>query len=135
MSGALRKADEDSTNFALDDPTLLLREDVLTDPRPLYDELRRRAPVWQLPGQETYLVSDPDLVRDAVGRAKEFSSNLVSIVLIIGMDRTPKGRIWGCWTGTGDKKDGYFLLATSDDGGATWTSNGPPARTTASAST
>ena len=80
MSGALRKADEDSTNFALDDPTLLLREDVLTDPRPLYDELRRRAPVWQLPGQETYLVSDPDLVRDAVGRAKEFSSNLVSLL-------------------------------------------------------
>ncbi len=40
--------------------------------------------------------------------------------MIIGMDRTPKGRIWGCWTGTGDKKDGYFLLATSDDDGATW---------------
>jgi predicted neuraminidase len=40
--------------------------------------------------------------------------------MIIGMDRTPKGRIWGCWTGTGDKKDGYFLLATSDDGGSTW---------------
>ena len=37
--------------------------------------------------------------------------------MIIGMDRTPKGRIWGCWTGTGDKKDGYFLLATSDDDG------------------
>jgi predicted neuraminidase len=40
--------------------------------------------------------------------------------MIIGMDRTPKGRIWGCWTGTGDKKDGYFLLATSDNGGVTW---------------
>jgi 2-keto-3-deoxy-L-rhamnonate aldolase RhmA/predicted neuraminidase len=40
--------------------------------------------------------------------------------MILGMDRTPKGRIWGCWTGTGDKEDGYFLLATSDDDGATW---------------
>jgi len=40
--------------------------------------------------------------------------------MILGMDRTPKGRIWGCWTGTGDKADGYFLLATSDDGGAAW---------------
>lgn len=40
--------------------------------------------------------------------------------MIIGMDRTPKGRIWGCWTGTGDKKEGYFLLATSDDEGAKW---------------
>jgi hypothetical protein len=40
--------------------------------------------------------------------------------MIIGMDRTPKGRIWGCWTGTGDKPDGYFILATSDDDGASW---------------
>jgi predicted neuraminidase len=40
--------------------------------------------------------------------------------MIIGMDRTPKGRIWGCWTGTGDRADGYFLLATSDNGGETW---------------
>lgn len=40
--------------------------------------------------------------------------------MIIGMDRTPKGRLWGCWTGTGDKPDTYFLLATSDDDGASW---------------
>lgn len=40
--------------------------------------------------------------------------------MIIGMDRTAQGRIWGCWTGTGDKADGYFLLATSDDDGETW---------------
>jgi predicted neuraminidase len=40
--------------------------------------------------------------------------------MVLGMDRTPKGRIWGSWTGTGDKPDGYFLLATSDDGGQTW---------------
>ena len=26
--------------------------------------------------------------------------------MIIGMDRTPKGRIWGCWTGTGDAEAG-----------------------------
>lgn len=69
-----------AADFDLDDPTLLLREDVLADPRPLYDTLRRRAPVWQLPGQGTYLVSDPSLVRDAVGRPKEFSSNLVSLL-------------------------------------------------------
>jgi predicted neuraminidase len=40
--------------------------------------------------------------------------------MIIGMDRTPKGRIWGCWTGTGDRASGYFLLATSEDGGDSW---------------
>lgn len=40
--------------------------------------------------------------------------------MILGMDRTPNGRIWACWTGTGDRPDGYLLLATSDDGGRTW---------------
>jgi predicted neuraminidase len=49
-----------------------------------------------------------------------FQDEARSGAMIIGMDRTPKGRIWGCWTGTGDKKDGYFLLATSDNGGANW---------------
>jgi hypothetical protein len=50
----------------------------------------------------------------------EFQDEARPGAMIIGMDRTPKGRIWGCWTGTGDKADGYFILATSDDGGATW---------------
>jgi len=50
----------------------------------------------------------------------EFQDDARPGAMIIGMDRTPKGRIWGCWTGTGDKRDGYFLLATSDDGGTTW---------------
>lgn len=67
-------------DFDLQDPALLLRDDVIADPRPLYDALRRRAPVWQLPGQQTYLVSDPALVRDAVARPAELSSNLVSLL-------------------------------------------------------
>jgi predicted neuraminidase len=50
----------------------------------------------------------------------EFQDDARGGAMIIGMDRTPKGRIWGCWTGTGDKPDGYFLLATSDDDGMTW---------------
>jgi len=50
----------------------------------------------------------------------EFQDDARPGAMIIGMDRTPKGRIWGCWTGTGDKRDGYFLLATSDDGGNSW---------------
>jgi predicted neuraminidase len=50
----------------------------------------------------------------------EFQDEARPGAMIIGMDRTPKGRIWGCWTGTGDKPDGYFLLATSDDGGESW---------------
>jgi cytochrome P450 len=67
-------------DFDLDAPTLLLRDDVVADPRPLYDTLRRRAPVWRLPGQNSYLVSDPTLIREIVGRPEEFSSNLVSLL-------------------------------------------------------
>ena len=64
----------------LGDPRVLLRDDVLDDPRPLYDILRSDAPVWQLPGQDTFLVSDPALIREAVRRPADFSSNLVSIL-------------------------------------------------------
>src|SRR4029453_12680939 len=67
-------------DFDLSDPTLLLRDEVIADPRPLYDSLRRRAPVWRLPGQNSYLVSDPTLIREVVGRPSEFSSNLVSLL-------------------------------------------------------
>jgi cytochrome P450 len=64
----------------LDDPKVLLRDDVVAEPGQLYDTLRRRAPVWQVPGQQSYLVADPDLIRDAVARTEEFSSNLVSLL-------------------------------------------------------
>jgi cytochrome P450 len=64
----------------LADPKLLFRDDVLADPRPLYDFLRRNAPVWRIPGQDSYLVSDPALIRDAIARTAEFSSNLVSLL-------------------------------------------------------
>lgn len=40
--------------------------------------------------------------------------------MIIGIDRTPKGRLWACWVGNGDSPNGFFMLATSDDGGKTW---------------
>src|SRR5262249_25641582 len=67
-------------DFDLSDPALLLRDDVVADPRPLYDTLRRQAPVWRLPGQNSYLVADPTLIREAVSRPEEFSSNLVSLL-------------------------------------------------------
>src|SRR4029453_17613625 len=67
-------------DFDLSDPTLLLHDEVIADPRPLYDILRRRAPVWRLPGQNSYLVSDPTLIREVVSRPTEFSSNLVSLL-------------------------------------------------------
>lgn len=62
--------------------------------------------------------TEPPVVITSPG--PEFQDDARPGAMIIGMDRTPKGRIWGCWTGTGDKRDGYFILATSDDGGGTW---------------
>ena len=64
----------------LNDAGTLLRSDVLDDPRPFHDRLRAEAPVWQIPGQDTFLVSDPALVREAVGRPEDFSSNLISLL-------------------------------------------------------
>lgn len=40
--------------------------------------------------------------------------------MIIGMDRTPKGRLWAAWVGNGDSPNGFFMLATSDDDGKSW---------------
>lgn len=40
--------------------------------------------------------------------------------MIIGIERTPKGRLWACWVGNGDNPNGFFMLATSDDDGKTW---------------
>ncbi len=40
--------------------------------------------------------------------------------MIIGMDRTPRGRIWAAWIGNGDSPNGFMMLATSDDDGKSW---------------
>jgi hypothetical protein len=40
--------------------------------------------------------------------------------MVIGIDRTPRGRLWAAWVGNGDSPNGFFLLASSDDDGKTW---------------
>ena len=40
--------------------------------------------------------------------------------MIIGIDCTAKGRLWAAWVGNGDSPNGFFMLATSDDDGKTW---------------
>ena len=72
--------EDGSIDLDLNDPRVLLRADGLDDPRPFYDRLRQDAPVWRIPGQDSYLVSEPALIREAVGRPEDFSSNLVSLL-------------------------------------------------------
>ncbi len=40
--------------------------------------------------------------------------------MTISLERTPGGRLWACWVAGGDSEKGFFLLASSDDDGATW---------------
>lgn len=40
--------------------------------------------------------------------------------MTIGIERTPKGRLWACWVAGGDSPRAFFVLATSDDDGETW---------------
>jgi cytochrome P450 len=74
--------------YDLADPGLLFRPDVLEDPLPLYAQLRRDAPVWEMPGSGTFVVSTADLVTEAVNRPDDFSSNLLSL-LFQGEDGRP----------------------------------------------
>lgn len=68
------------TDFDLNNPAVLLSDIVVADPSGFYDQLRTECPVWQVPGHPVFLVVDPHLVREAVARTSDFSSNLVQLV-------------------------------------------------------
>lgn len=53
----------------------LLASEFHHDPYPLFARLRREAPVWQLPGENAYLVSTWDLVAEATSRVQDFSNH------------------------------------------------------------
>ncbi|PQO35117.1 sialidase family protein [Blastopirellula marina] len=40
--------------------------------------------------------------------------------MTIGTAQTPGGRIWACWVAGGDSPKAFFVLASSDDDGETW---------------
>jgi hypothetical protein len=40
--------------------------------------------------------------------------------MTIGIERTPGGRLWACWVAGGDSPKAFFVLASSDDDGETW---------------
>src|SRR5258707_4243716 len=61
---------------------------------------------------------EPPLINTQPG--PEYADQVRPGNMIIGIERTPKGRLWACWVGNGDNPNGFFMLATSDDGGTTW---------------
>ena len=61
---------------------------------------------------------EPPVINTAPG--PEYDDQVRVGNMIIGIERTPKGRLWACWVGNGDNPNGFFMLATSDDGGAKW---------------
>ncbi len=71
-----------------------------------------------LDGKLLDLALEPPVVNTRPGL--EYADEARTAGMIIGMDRTKKGRIWACWVGNGDRPDGFMILATSDDGGQTW---------------
>lgn len=50
----------------------------------------------------------------------EYDNSRLDYGMTIGIERTAKGRIWACWVGGGDNPEAFFILATSDDDGQTW---------------
>src|SRR5689334_5784287 len=51
---------------------------------------------------------------------KEYTAATLDYAMVIGIDRTPKGRLWAAWVAGGDSEKGLFAAASSDDDGKTW---------------
>jgi hypothetical protein len=50
----------------------------------------------------------------------EYDYDRLDYGMTIGLERTPGGRLWACWVAGGDSPKAFFVLATSDDDGETW---------------
>jgi predicted neuraminidase len=66
--------------------------------------------------------SDPALVPPKINTSPLplYDYDKLDYGMTIGIERTPKGRIWACWVGGGDNDDAFFVLNSSDDDGKTW---------------
>ena len=50
----------------------------------------------------------------------EHRPEISDFTMSMGIERTPKGRLWISWFAGDDSRDAYILLAKSDDDGKTW---------------
>lgn len=69
-------------------------------------------------------VADHALVPPVVNTSPlpEYDYDKLDYGMTIGIERTPGGRLWSCWVAGGDSPDAFFILASSDDDGETWSS-------------
>jgi hypothetical protein len=67
-------------------------------------------------------VADLALIPPAVNTSPlpKYDYDKLDYGMTIGIERTPNGRLWACWVAGGDSPKAFFLLASSDDDGATW---------------
>jgi hypothetical protein len=50
----------------------------------------------------------------------EYGYDRLDYGMTIGIERTRGGRLWACWVAGGDSPEAFFVLATSDNDGETW---------------
>ncbi|MEQ8851987.1 sialidase family protein [Gimesia sp.] len=67
-------------------------------------------------------IADLALVPPALNTSPlpEYGYDKLDYGMTIGIERTPGGRLWACWVAGGDSPKAFFVLATSDDDGETW---------------
>ncbi|MEW4490738.1 sialidase family protein [Thalassoglobus sp. JC818] len=79
-------------------------------------------------GQETDRIAELEKIADHAletptlntSPLPDYDYDQLDYGMTIGIDRTPEGRIWACWVAGGDSPKAFFVLATSDDEGETW---------------
>jgi cytochrome P450 len=72
----------------------MLADDLLLDPYPIFERLRRNAPVSKVEGENAYLVASWELVAEAVARPEDFSNHFR-----FALHRHPDGRLGAVETG------------------------------------
>lgn len=95
------------TTFDLDDPALLFSQEFIDDPAPFYEHLRTNAPVWEMPGSGTFVVTTAALVAEATARIEDFSSNLTGLLFT---DDAGRPTVFDM----GDRGSAIHVLATAD---------------------
>lgn len=75
-------------------------------------------PAASVPAEILDMAMEPPRINVAPG--PEYSDESRDYGMVIGMNRTPRGRLWAAWVAGGDSDLGYFVAASSDDEGRTW---------------